>query len=210
MTSQLPPVEPPPIAVWLIRLFALVDKAESIPGDLMEEFSLLASKSGVSTARNWYWRQTIKTVPRLAGSAFRTVPWTIVTAVVGALVLRLLCGRLVGYLIFRVVHRYGVFVADHHVAVYLVYNVELLTRFVLIGLIVALVSREREVVATATVALVFAASVVVGSTYGAITHGIDPIFWRLTSYLVDLFVIVLAGAIVRSHRLAPKSRPSAA
>lgn len=209
MTSQPHSVEPPPIAVWLIRLFALADDKESILGDLVEEFSLLASKSEASTARSWYWRQTIKTVPRLAGFAFRTAPWMIVSAVVGGLVLRFIAGRLM-YVTFAMLHRYGVFFAQHHVTGYLLYNVELLLRFLLIGLSVALVAREREMVATATVALTFGASAVVGSTSGAITYGIDPIFWRLAGYLVDLLVIVVAGAIVRTHRLTPKSPPTVA
>ena len=209
MTSQPYSVQPPSVAVWLINLFTLADGAESILGDLLEEFSLLASKSGVSVARKWYWRQTIKTVPRLAGFAFRTAPGMIVTAVVGGLVLRFIAGRLM-YVTFAMLHRYGVFFAQHHVTGYLLYNVELLLRFLLIGLIVSLVAREREMVATAAVALTFAVSVVVGSTYEAIRYGIDPIFWRLTSYLVDLSVIVAAGAIVRTHRLAPKSPPTAA
>ena len=208
MTSQPYSVQPPSVAVWLISLFTLADGAETILGDLLEEFSLLASKSGVSVARKWYWRQTIKTVPRLAGSAFRTAPGMIVTAVVGGLVLRFVAGRLM-YVTFAMLHRYGVFFAQHHVTGYLLYNVELLLRFLLIGLIVSLVAREREMVATVAVALTFGVSVVVGSTYGAIRYGIDPIFWRLTSYLVDLSVIVVAGAIVRTHRLAPKSPPAA-
>ena len=210
MASQPHYVEPPPIAVWLIRLFALADKAESILGDLLEEFSLLASKSGAPTARNWYWRQTIKTVPRLAGFAFRTAPWMIVTAVVGGLVLRFLVGRLLGYVTFPVIHRYGEFFEHYHFTVYLFFNVEHLITFLLIGLIVARVAREREMVTTVTVALILAASAVVGSTYGAIRYGIDPVFWRLACYLVDLLVIVVAGAIVRTHRLAPTSPPSSA
>ncbi len=124
--------------------------------------------------------------------------------------LRFLVGRLVGYVTFPVIHRYGVFFAEHHFTDYLFYNVELLIRFQLIGLIVALVARQREMITTATVALIFAASVVVGSAYGAIRYGTDPIFWRLTCYLADLFVIVVVGAIVRTHRLAPKSPPTAA
>jgi hypothetical protein len=211
MTSQPHSVQPPYIAVWLIRLFARGEKAEAILGDLLEEFSLLASKSGVSTARNWYWRQTIKTVPRLAGLVFRTTSWMTITAVViGGLLLRFLVGRLVGYVAFAVLHRYGVVFEHHLFAVYLFFNIEHLITFLLIGLIVAFVAKEREMVTTATVALIFAASVVVGSMYGAIRYGIDPILWRLTCYLVDLFVIVIAGAIVRTHRLAPKSRASAA
>lgn len=210
MTFQPQSVQPPRIAVWLIRLFAVGEEAESMLGDLLEEFSLLASKSGVPTARNWYWRQTLKTVPRLAGFAFRTAPWVTVTAVVGGLLLRFLVGRLVGYVAFALLHRYGVFFDRYHFTVYLFFNVEHLITFLLIGLIVALVARERELVTTTILALIFAASVVVGSIYGAIRYSIDPILWRLTCYLVDLFVIVVAGAIVHTHRLAPKSRPSAA
>ena len=124
--------------------------------------------------------------------------------------LRFLVGRLLGYVTFPVVHRYGAFFEHHHFTLYLFFNVEHLITFLLIGLIVALVAREREMVTTATVALIFAASVVAGSTYGAIRYGIEPIFWRLTCYIVDLFVIVVAGAIVRTHRLASKSPPTAA
>jgi hypothetical protein len=209
MTSQPHSVQPPHIAVWLIRLFAAGEEAESILGDLLEEFSLLTSKSGVSRARHWYWRQTIKTVPRLVGFGFRTAPRMTVIAAVLGLVLRFLVGRLAGYVTFAVLHRYGV-LFEHHFNVYLLFNIEHLTTFLLIGLIVAFVAREREMVTTATVALIFAASVVVGSMYGAIRYGIDPIFWRLTCYLFDLLVIVVAGAIVRTHRLTLKSRPSAA
>jgi hypothetical protein len=51
MTSQPHFVQPPRIAVWLISLFALAAEAESILGDLLEEFSVLASKSGMPSAR---------------------------------------------------------------------------------------------------------------------------------------------------------------
>jgi hypothetical protein len=63
-------------------------EAESIQDDLIEEFSLLASKSGVASARRWYWRQTMKTVPPLAGVGFRTAPWMTTAAVVGGFLLR--------------------------------------------------------------------------------------------------------------------------
>jgi hypothetical protein len=210
MTSQPHFVQPPLIAVWLISLFALAEEQESILGDLLEEFSLLASKSGVPAARKWYWRQMIKTVPQLAGLALRSAPWMTFTTAVGGLVLRFLVGRLVGYVTFAVLHRYGVFFEHHHFTVFLFFNVEHLITFLLIGLIIAFVAGEREIVITTMLAFIFGASVIVGSTYGAVRYGIDPIFWRLTCYLGDLFVIVVAGAIVRTHRLAPKSPPSAA
>ncbi len=60
--SQAPFVQPPRIAVWFVDLFIPYEQAESIPGELLEEFSDLASKSGLVSARRWYWRQTAKTI----------------------------------------------------------------------------------------------------------------------------------------------------
>jgi hypothetical protein len=53
MTFQAEFVQPPRIAVWLVNLFTPAEEAESILGDLLEEFSHLASKSGVAFARSW-------------------------------------------------------------------------------------------------------------------------------------------------------------
>ena len=74
MMSQDFSVQPPRIATWLIGLFTSDNEAEAIPGDLLEEFSHLASKAGVAIARRWYWRQTGKTITHLAGGAFRSAP----------------------------------------------------------------------------------------------------------------------------------------
>lgn len=65
------------IAAWLVELFASAEQAESILGDLLEEFSDVASKSGVAAARRWYWRQSVRTIFHLFGAAFRDDPWSI-------------------------------------------------------------------------------------------------------------------------------------
>ena len=88
MTSQSPFVQPPRFAVWLLTLFALDDEAESILGDLLEEFTLLASSSGGPFARRWYWRQTLNTVLQLAVLGFRTSPWLTAAAIAGGFFLR--------------------------------------------------------------------------------------------------------------------------
>jgi hypothetical protein len=51
-------------------------------GDLMEEYSYLASKSGIAVARRWYWRQTTKTVAHLAATGFHAAPWSTTAVVV--------------------------------------------------------------------------------------------------------------------------------
>ena len=46
-------VQPPRFAVWLVNLFTPCEQSDSILGDLLEEFSGLASKSGMAFARRW-------------------------------------------------------------------------------------------------------------------------------------------------------------
>lgn len=209
MRSQPVFAQPPRIAVWLITLFAFAEEAESILGDLLEEFSFLAAKSGIHSARDWYWRQTVKTVPRLAGFAFRTAPWMTTTAVLGGLMLRKLVAPLVERPIFAVLDRYQAFF-EHHISAYLFFastgiNIAHLFTFLLIGLIVAFVAIEREMVATITQGLIWAAFAVVGLIYGVTRAGNNGAQWMLTWYFADSFAIVLAGVIVRMRRLAAKS-----
>jgi hypothetical protein len=206
-------VQPPSIAVWLISLLVTGEPGESILGDLIEEFAVVTVESGTPSARNWFWRQTVTTLPRLAGFALRSAPWMIVTAVVGGFLLRKLIGPLVGSATFAVIERYQVFF-DRHFSAYLFLastgiDIEHLITFFLIGFIVALAVRGRELVATGILALIFAAMAVVGSAYLAIRSGSDAPLWRLAWYFADSFVLLMAGAIVRIHRLSTKSRPVA-
>ena len=82
MTSAADFVQPPRVATWLVNLFTSSEE-ESITGDLQEEFSQLAKKSGLAFARRWYWRQTLKTIAHLFGSAFRVAQWSTTAVVVG-------------------------------------------------------------------------------------------------------------------------------
>jgi hypothetical protein len=211
MTSQPFFPQPPRIAVWLLNLFALAEEADSILGDLLEEFSLIASKSGLASARGWYWRQTMRTVPQLAGVGFRTAPWMTAAAVVGGFLLRKLLGPLVEPPIFAVLERYRVF--EHHFGAYRFFastgiDIGHLITFLFIGFVVALVGRQREMVATITLGLIYGAMAVIGSVYVVSRTGDNSYFWRLTWYFADAFAIVIAGAIVRTYRLAAASRPS--
>jgi hypothetical protein len=211
MTSQPHLVQPPPIAVWLLNLFALDEKSESILGDLLEEFSLLVPKLGATSARRWYWRQTLKTVPQLAGVGFRTAPWMTTTAVAGGFLLRKLLGPLVEPPIFAVLERYRVF--ERHFGAYVFFastgiDIGHLITFLFIGFAVALVSRQREMVATITLGLIYGVMAVVGFVYVVTTTGHGALLWRFTWVFADAFAIVLAGAVVRTHRLTGASRSS--
>jgi hypothetical protein len=210
MTSQAHFV-PPTVAVWLINLFASTEEAESILGDLLEEFSVLAFESGLPSARSWFWRQTIKTVPRLAGFGFRNAPWITSFGVMSGFLLRKLVAPMVGSATFAVLDRYQAFF-ECHFSAYLFFastglDIEHLITFLLIGFIVALVAKQTEMVATIILAFIWGAMAVFGSAYAAISTGNAESLWRLTWYFADSFAIVGAGIIVRTHRLAAKVRP---
>jgi hypothetical protein len=214
MTSQPQFVQPLRMAVWLLNLFGVAEESESILGDLLEEFSLLASKSGVAFARRWYWQQTIKPVPQIAGIGIHNAPWVAGAAIVGGFTLRKLVAPLVEPAIFAVLDRYQVFF-EHHLGTYTFFastgiDIGHIITFLFIGFVVALVARRNEMVATITLALFYAALAVIGSVYGVIRTGHDALLWRLTWYFADSFAMVIAGAIVRTHRLAATSRPSRA
>jgi hypothetical protein len=206
MTSQSHFVQPPRFAVWLLALFALDKEAESILGDLLEEFTLLATKSGVPFARRWYWRQTLKTILQLAVLGFRTAPWLTAAAVVGGFFLRGIAGRLVEPTIFAVIEKYQI--PERHFSAYVFLattgmDTGYLITFLLVGFMVAIVAKEREMVATTTLSLIFGAMVVVALP-SMVRHGIplSMLMWDFSDYLA----VVIAGAIVRTHRLRAATR----
>jgi hypothetical protein len=206
MTPQSQWIQPPRFAVWLLTLFALDDKAESILGDLVEEFTQLASKSGGPFARRWYWRQTLKTVLQLAILGFRASPWLTAAAVVGGFFLRGIVGRLVEPTIFAVIEKYQI--PEHHFSAYVFLattgiDTGYLITFLFVGFMVALVAKGREMVATTTLGLIFGAMVVVALP-SMVRHGIplSMLMWDFSDYLA----IVIAGAIVRTHRLRAAAR----
>ena len=116
MSSRTDSIQPPRTAAWLVTLFGSGAYGESIPGDLFEEFSYLASEKGIGHARRWYWRQTVKSIPHLWVAEFRTAPWTITAAVAGAFLLRWIVSMLsqpaINGAIDTVLSRYRVYEND--------------------------------------------------------------------------------------------------
>ena len=203
MTSQSQWIQPPRFAVWLLTLFAFDDKAESILGDLLEEFTLLASKSGVPFARRWYWRQTLKTVLQLAVLGFRTAPWLTTAAVVGGFFLRGVVGRLVEPTIFAVIEKYQI--PEHHFSTYVFLATTGIDHRTPHHIPIhwfhgCLVARGREMVATTTLGLVFGAMMVVALPEMVTHWGYGITLSRLMWYFSDSLAIVIAGVIVRTHR----------
>lgn len=116
MTSQSRVDRPPRIADWMLNLFAATPEAESILGDLQEEFSLQASRSGSAFAQRWYWRQTIRTLLHLAVLSARTSPWLTAFAVAAGFLLRRILAPLVDPAMFALHERSHLF--DRHFDAY--------------------------------------------------------------------------------------------
>jgi hypothetical protein len=213
MIPQADLVQPPRLAVWLVTLFAAAEQAEATLGDLLEEFFELAAKSGVGCARSWYWRQSVRTIAQFAWTGFGNAPWSTAAAVLGGFLLANLAFRLPERAIFAVLDRYQVY--DHHFSVYkfwisdgIVIGLVLLN--IIVGSIVGVVAKGREMTATIALGFVRAALGVIGGLmmFSRYQHS-----WTLLPMLHQLaFAIatVVGGAIVRTRRLAGMARRSAA
>jgi hypothetical protein len=211
MTSTPEFVQPPRIASWLLNLFTPPDEEESILGDLLEEFSLLASKSGVAFARSWYWRQAVKTIAHLFGTAFRVAPWSTTAAVVGGFLLYRFVSGLPDKLLSAVTDKYLFYWSTHFQAYIWVLKGMLIAHLILwmfVGCMVALVAKGREMVATMTLVLVQCALIGTAWVWVAM-HGPMGVAWMLWS-CAGPCAIVLGGAIVRMVRSAAKPLPSGA
>ena len=226
--SRAPVVQPPRIAVWLIELFASEKQVEPIHGDLLEDFSVIASRSGMPAARRWYWKQSLKSVAHLIWTGYRTAPWLIPLAIAGICVLRLtlnLPTRVVCGIVFSIPGYYKTHLIPWTFWVNYGVAVGTLVWEMLVGCSIGLVARGKEIVATATLG-------VVGIAIFTIPHLIwfawyvahwpssyarpsgSPAFTLGMVALINTFghsiMPVIGGVIVRRFRLTAARRPSSA
>ncbi len=213
--TQASSVQPPRVAVWLLDLFTPYEQTESIPGDLLEEFSAVASRSGVAYARRWYWRQSVRTILHVVRSGFRVAPWSIAGVVLGGILL-----VQVGHAFAEWTIRTGIekFVNHRVLPFHLLSHPALLSRLVnigmylcrltvsmLIGCIIALACKSGEMLATIIVSLVCSIQAVTGFwTFFHHWKGSPPQRAILPLILLywfgGLFAMVIGGGIVRKYR----------
>jgi hypothetical protein len=219
--SQAPFVQPPRIAGWFVDLFIPNEQAESIPGELHEEFSNVASKSDLASARRWYWRQSAKTIMGLIGTGFREAPWLMVGTVLGGfLLLEFSTSNLQRAVLALIRFR------SHHVAPYYDSNgvashffwlknvvlIGCLLEALVIGCIVGVATKGREMVST--MALSFVSFVMAATLFWisvAMHQPVDPALFPaiMVQQLSGSCMIVIGGVIVREIRSTTSRRPSA-
>lgn len=204
--------QPPRVAVWLIDLFTPYEQAESIPGDLLEEFTDLASKSRVASARRWYWRQSVRTISHLVATGIRVALWSVACAVAVGVLLQWKGSAFPEKAVIAVLD----FRRQPHVTPYytwpqiqarlfwLTYGVLgaqcLMALFT--GFVVAAVAKGQEMVATVLLSLIIWLPGTIA--FFALTHG-HFILLLITTALYSI-MFAMGGVIVRKLRLTTKRR----
>jgi hypothetical protein len=200
------------LASWAVNLFTPVEQAESILGDLHEEFWQVESKSGGDVARNWYWRQSLRTIAHLAGGGFRAAPWSTAAAVIAGLLLLRFVHGLPDKLLTVVTDKYLMYWSNHFQAYLWVLKVlplEFLLGSLCTGCIVGLAAKGREMIATITLALILCAMGAAGAVWLVAYTGDASFLWNLPWFFTDPVAIVMGGVIARKLRSNAATRVSA-
>ncbi len=224
MNSPTNSVQPPRLALWLVALFASDEHAESIVGDLHEEFAALASQAGTNAARSWFWRQTGKTIVHLTAAGVRAAPWQTAASVAAGFLLIAFGSRFAAQATQALFDHYGFYgylselgmrQPSLDVAPYLFWisrsvMLEHVLLAALVGGIVAMAAKGREMTVTTALGLFLIVLAVAGGLL-MVARTSDYTFFLLRglplAFLISL-AIVAGGAIVRTLR-SPAARPSA-
>jgi hypothetical protein len=195
------------IALWLVGLFTANDRAESLQGDLLEEFSDLAAKSGIPSARRWYWRQSLKTAVVLFGSAFRLAPSSIVCAVVFGFLVSWFGSGLPEKFIVAVLHKFPIYPNHWNAYVFWITDgilIAAVLESLAISCVVALIAKGRELVATITLGAVLLAFKAGFYICAVIVLGSDSLVWPIiVNQIIQVIAILVGGIIVRELRAPP-------
>lgn len=196
--------QPPVIAVWLIDLFLPEEQKESVKGDLLEESSDLAMKLGESSARSWYWRQSVRTVARLG---VRGSPWLIALALLSGLF------ALMSFMDLFMGHKSLQLATDNHLEIrtidrfisWLVYGLAMLGTSSA-GWVLAMIAKGKELISTILLALVLVLSAVAAHAIASFSHlrPLPPLQPALL--MLHPFLIVMVGIAVRQIRLTSSRR----
>jgi hypothetical protein len=137
--------EPPRLTSWLLDLFVPAGQADSIPGDLLEEFTVKAAVSR-RRARLWYRRQVVRTVGHLLNLEFRRSIWATIGAVLAGLVVLPYSARLSSFGAVALLEHYPVYYYVGPRAFWLIHiaGINCVVFPLLVGWTAAAISKGRE------------------------------------------------------------------
>jgi hypothetical protein len=200
--------KPPRAAAWLIELFAPIESADSVLGDLEEEFAGRFEQSGRGGSYRWYWRQAVLTSIHLSWGSFRSAPWSTGARALASLVVGLLLYVTLNRLVAGLVSSLPIY--EYETSVWS-WRAAALVRFVAlpiaIGWSIAAVARGREMIVTmlvvaALLGMLLLALAVNGRFFVLVGQRLG-LFWALIQVL-ELFVVgalfplsVLVGGSLR-------------
>ncbi len=204
MKPKAHPVQPPRVAVWLLRLFTRAEQVESIEGDLLEEFSEIALNSGAIAARRWYWLQALKTIPHLAAGGFGAAPLSTIAVVVGGYLISAFVHGLPDKVLMTATDKYLSYWQIHFNAyVFLSTDAMLIANLlasIFVGCVVALAAKDREIIVTITLSIVLGA--LGGVAFSSWVARGQLWFDLLGLRIAESIAIVVGGIIVRACRPA--------
>lgn len=194
--------QPSRVAAWLIALFTIdAQEAEAILGDLHERFSQLAAESGLPTARNWYWRQSAKTIFNFAFEGLRTAPLSTSAAIAAGF----LTTKLFGFYqpsMTALLDSYQLYETHPHAYVLLLSYGSLISHTALAGLagaLAALAAKGREMIATAVLSIFNC--FLTATAFLFILAGNGHIWsWMVPWSFASPLTMLLGGTIVRLRR----------
>ncbi len=180
--TDSPSVRPPRIARWLLELFVPRDQVPPLLGDLLEEFSARASQGGMGSARRWYWRQSAKTALYFLSAQLSDAPWQSLTTVLTGVFLLWVVDELLWAMLW------GHYETDWPEPLRLVWIAVFQGALpvcvpMLVGWIVGMASKGREMAVTISLSLMIAAL-----RYSLVFH-----HWRITGR-PPLWSILFLGA----------------
>jgi hypothetical protein len=187
-------------------MFASAEK-ESLEGDLFEEFSDLASRSGAAVAQRWYWRQALQSIVHLGIGAYRAAPYSTTAVVIAGFLLGRVLFRLVENEIFAVLERYRVF--DTHFGLYVFLTSDGLAAAhvatsMLVGCFVAFVAKGKEMIATITLVLLLF-GMTCAASWVWVARGNASMLWSMLPWIfLDWLAMLVGGAFIRIQRTASR------
>jgi hypothetical protein len=201
--------KPPRAAAGLVELFAPIESAESVLGDLEEEFAGRLTRSGRQAARRWYWRQATRTTVHLLLGSIRTRPWSTTALVLASFVMASLLYGMMSVWIGRLVSNLPIF--DYDTSVWS-WRAATLVRFVglplALGWSIAALARGREMIITTLVVGVLVGMLLLTLTVNARLLVLGPgqrlgLYWALM-HVFEVFLVqsifplcVLFGGMMR-------------